>query len=65
MKRIYKNEEFNKIIIISGDGDYKKLIDFLVEENGFKKYSFQIKSLLLPCIIILVQNFLIGWKMKI
>ncbi len=44
MKRIYKNEEFNKIIIISGDGDYKKLIDFLVEENGFKKILFPNKK---------------------
>ncbi|MEK7182221.1 MAG: NYN domain-containing protein [Patescibacteria group bacterium] len=44
MKRIYKNEEFNKIIIISGDGDYKKLIDFLVEENRFKKILFPNKK---------------------
>lgn len=40
MKKMYKKENFNKIIIVSGDGDYKLLIDFLIEENRFEKILF-------------------------
>lgn len=40
MKRLYKKEDFNKIILVSGDGDYKKLVDFLIEENRFEKILF-------------------------
>jgi len=27
----------NKVILVSGDGDYKMLVDFLIEENKFEK----------------------------
>lgn len=37
MKKMYKQEYFNKIILVSGDGDYKLLVDFLIEENKFEK----------------------------
>ena len=37
MKRLYKKEDFEKIVIVSGDGDYKNLVDFLIEENRFRK----------------------------
>jgi len=40
MKRLYKQEDFNKIILVSGDGDYKMLIDFLLEENKLEKILF-------------------------
>ncbi len=40
MKKLYKKEEFGKIIIVSGDGDYKLLVDFLIEENRFEKILF-------------------------
>lgn len=40
MKRIYKKEDFNKFILVSGDGDYKLLVDFLIEENKFEKILF-------------------------
>jgi hypothetical protein len=40
MKKLYKKEEFNKIILVSGDGDYKMLVDFLIEENKFEKVLF-------------------------
>jgi uncharacterized LabA/DUF88 family protein len=40
MKRIYKNEQFDKVILVSGDGDYKMLIDFLIEENRLEKILF-------------------------
>lgn len=28
MKRLYKKEPFDKIVLVSGDGDYKMLVDF-------------------------------------
>lgn len=40
MKRLYKKEPFDKIILVSGDGDYKMLVDFLIEENKFGKVLF-------------------------
>jgi uncharacterized LabA/DUF88 family protein len=40
MKKIYKRSDFDKIILVSGDGDYKLLVDFLIEENKFKKILF-------------------------
>jgi len=40
MKRLYKKENFEKIILVSGDGDYIQLVDFLIEENKFEKILF-------------------------
>jgi len=40
MKCTYKQESFDKIVLISGDGDYKMLVDFLIEENKFEKILF-------------------------
>jgi uncharacterized LabA/DUF88 family protein len=40
MKKMYKKENFNKIILVSGDGDYKLLTDFLVEEDKLEKILF-------------------------
>ncbi len=40
MKRVYKQEDFDKVVLVSGDGDYKMLVDFLVEENKFEKVLF-------------------------
>lgn len=40
MKKMYKKEDFSKIILVSGDGDYKLLVDFLIEENRFEKILF-------------------------
>ncbi|MEI6042657.1 MAG: NYN domain-containing protein [bacterium] len=44
MKKIYKHELFDKVILVSGDGDYKNLVDFLIEENKFKKILFPDKK---------------------
>lgn len=44
MKKIYKKELFDKIVLVSGDGDYKMLVDFLIEENKFKKILFPNKQ---------------------
>jgi uncharacterized LabA/DUF88 family protein len=40
MKRLYQKEEFDKIVLVSGDGDYKMLVDFLIEENRLEKILF-------------------------
>ena len=44
MKKLYKKEDFDKIILVSGDGDYKMLVDFLIEENKFEKILFPNKK---------------------
>lgn len=44
MKKIYKKESFGKIVLVSGDGDYKMLVDFLIDEKRFKKILFPNKS---------------------
>ena len=40
MKRICKKESFDKVVLVSGDGDYKSMVDFLIDENKFKKILF-------------------------
>jgi len=44
MKKMYKEEPFDKIVLVSGDGDYKALVDFLIEENKFEKVLFPNKK---------------------
>ncbi len=44
MKKLVEKEEFDKIIIVSGDGDYVKLIDFLIKKNKFEKILFPNKN---------------------
>lgn len=35
-----RSDEFDKFILISGDGDYKKLVDYLIRKNRFLKVLF-------------------------
>lgn len=44
MKVMYKKESFNKIVLVSGDGDYKSLVDFLIKEDRFLKILFPNKK---------------------
>jgi uncharacterized LabA/DUF88 family protein len=44
MQKLYKKESFDKIILASGDGDYKMLVDFLIKENRFRKLLFPNKQ---------------------
>jgi len=44
MKKLYKKEPFDKIVLVSGDGDYKMLVDFLIEEEKFEKILFPNKQ---------------------
>jgi len=40
MRRMYQKESFDKLVLVSGDGDYKMLVDFLIKEGKFKKILF-------------------------
>lgn len=40
MQKLYKKEAFNRIVLVSGDGDYKQLVDFLIQEGRFAKILF-------------------------
>jgi len=40
MKKLYKKEPFEKIVLVSGDGDYRQLVDFLIEEKRFERILF-------------------------
>lgn len=44
MKRLQKDQDFDKILLVSGDGDYKMLIDYLIEENQLEKILFPNKK---------------------
>jgi uncharacterized LabA/DUF88 family protein len=44
MKKLYKKDPFDKIVLVSGDGDYKMLVDFLIEEGKFEKILFPNKK---------------------
>lgn len=40
MKKLYRKEDFAKVVLVSGDGDYKLLVDFLIEEDKLEKILF-------------------------
>ncbi|MBU1046386.1 NYN domain-containing protein [Patescibacteria group bacterium] len=40
LKRFIDNDDFNKIILVSGDGNYKKIVDYLIKKDKFKKILF-------------------------
>ena len=40
MRALIENTHFGKIVLVSGDGDYKKIIDYLIEKNKFEKILF-------------------------
>ena len=44
MKNLIDNSDFDKIVLVSGDGDYKKLIDYLIKKNKFEKILFPNKK---------------------
>jgi uncharacterized LabA/DUF88 family protein len=44
MKNLIDNTDFNKVVLVSGDGDYKKVVDFLVKKDRFKKILFPNKK---------------------
>lgn len=40
MKKIIKGDDFDQIVLVSGDGDYKKLVDFLIKRDELCKILF-------------------------
>lgn len=40
MRSIIEKENFEKIVLVSGDGDYKRLVDFLIKKERFEKILF-------------------------
>jgi hypothetical protein len=40
MRKLVEGEPFDKVFIVSGDGDYKKLVDYLVKKGRFGKMLF-------------------------
>jgi uncharacterized LabA/DUF88 family protein len=40
MKNLIENNNFKQIILVSGDGDYKKVVDYLIKRGKFKKILF-------------------------
>jgi uncharacterized LabA/DUF88 family protein len=44
MKLCIERKDFTKIVLVSGDGDYKKLVDYLVKKTIFKKLLFPNKQ---------------------
>jgi len=68
MKKLYRKYDFDKIILVSGDGDYKMLVDFLIKESRFKKILFpnkQFASSLYKKITRVYFDYLLNVKHKI
>ncbi len=40
MKKLYEREKFDKVVLISGDGDYIRMVRFLIEIDKFEKILF-------------------------
>ncbi len=37
MRKLVEREKFNKIILVSGDGDYWRMVDYLIQKDKFAK----------------------------
>jgi len=44
MIRLYKQEDFLGVVLVSGDGDYRRLVDFLTSEKKLTKILFPDKK---------------------
>lgn len=44
MKNLVDNKSFDKMILVSGDGDYKKVVDYLIRKDRFEKIIFPNKK---------------------
>jgi uncharacterized LabA/DUF88 family protein len=40
MKSLIENNDFNKMVLVSGDGDYKKTVDYIISKNKFERILF-------------------------
>ncbi len=67
-KLVVEPNDFDKILLVSWDWDFKILVDFLIEQNRFLKILFPNKkftSSLYRPINIIYKDFLINLKQKI
>ena len=37
MRSLVEKEKFDKIVLVSGDGDYWRMVDYLIQKNKFEK----------------------------
>jgi uncharacterized LabA/DUF88 family protein len=44
MRNLVDNNDFDRIILVSGDGDYKRLVNYLISKDRFKKILFPNKK---------------------
>jgi len=44
MREIYKDNDLDKVVLVSGDGDYWRMVDFLKKEDKLLKILFPNKS---------------------
>lgn len=44
MKNMIDRNDFQKIVLVSGDGDYKKVVDYLIKKDRFEKILFPNKK---------------------
>jgi len=68
MKEIIINKNFDKIVLVSWDWDFKILVNFLIEQNKFKKILFPSKkftSSLYKSLSIKYKSYIIDAKKKI
>jgi uncharacterized LabA/DUF88 family protein len=40
MRNLIDNQDFARILLVSGDGDYKKLVNYLISKDRFEKILF-------------------------
>ena len=40
MRSLYKKDDFEKVLLVSGDGDYYRMVSFLIDEDRLKKLLF-------------------------
>lgn len=44
MKALIEKDDFDKMVLVSCDGDYKKVVDYLIKKKRFKKLLFPSKE---------------------
>lgn len=44
LRNVIDNNDFGKIVLVSGDGDYKKLVEYLISKGRFMKILFPNKK---------------------
>ncbi|MGE4444355.1 MAG: NYN domain-containing protein [Candidatus Altimarinota bacterium] len=67
-KLLEEGEQFNKIVLVSGDGDFKILVDYLIKKERFEKILFPNKkftSSMYKGINLIYKDYLINSKTKI